>query len=428
MSNKLPSPSAFLALHDALADRIPPEHSDRAFKVSNSQMYPDLSSLDNRLRSVVVRTKTGETPASQYDAFGYEYSQLVLADGDVFEQKVAGFGPAAVDGAVLEPVCLARAFARIAENDHELAHVAEHFGRRTDKETHERKGFTSYKQMHQKTLGIIAQRAIELDLAADPDTQFFAALGHRFVHEKSGTLHTRNLALSVGKIVIGATSDFRRDQWIAPPDENVVRFVDALDKQIALPESFWVDSCIVAGGALFTKGLASLLVNRIRRAENGMASQLHIPSDRAETYTRAYITRVLRDYSEDCERNSINARKLLENMRPSLGADASIARLIEISNHVSARYNQAKKLRPSDEGFRAPLLAADFASASDALLRVLELTRGTEDQLRLLQTDGDIRAEQFEEDLMHSEIIAFLRTGRTKGRNHRAARPPRFEG
>lgn len=186
-------------------------------------------------------------------------------------------------------------------------------------------------------------------------------------------------------------------------DSHVARAITAYDEAGLLYDEFWLDAGMRAGAAVINPDFLRLLHDKL----SGEDSQKLFESvkDR-RALAETYITSVLKQYKTDPTRHGGNIEKLLRDMQPLAGSfrNVDLYRMTSLSNRLAPRISSMYESGTLESEVLATLDAEDITYASDAFLRLLLLTHQRE-------TDATLRATQFEQDILHAEIVALLIAG-----------------
>lgn len=248
-----------------------------------------------------------------------------------------------------------------------------------------------------------------LKLTTDPDTaqlpdttpahiETIASLDATNPHH-SALLHS--VAEQMGEALIGEGPFGQSQRTRLRLQRSAIDLVRRLEEQGLLSDSWWANYGIMAGAVNLDRGLLATAHAKIA-ADQGAEVLKHINPDAVQTMLKHYIGNVLKHYAEDDTRDVAMVKRFIEVLCGPYGAADPNKVLVAARAMESSSQN--------------PRTFKDMRDLGDALLLLLKCTRKGDDQQQ---------AEQFEQDILHVEIIDILhhatRDERTKRISERMA-------
>jgi hypothetical protein len=183
---------------------------------------------------------------------------------------------------------------------------------------------------------------------------------------------------------------------------EIVQGVELYDRAGLVDDKFWVSFGVDAAATIVTPEFTPLLANKLA-APDGEGERLireHVPY--RQRTARAYITKVLRAYSDDPNRSQRNATNILNATLPGKQPDITVDldNLIAEANRISPAQNKYTEERGEiGEGFVA--FPHEQTFVSDAFLRLLGMTK-------LTAATQEMQIAQWEQDIYHADIIGAI--------------------
>ncbi len=207
----------------------------------------------------------------------------------------------------------------------------------------------------------------------------------------------------LGKMLIGnEVGSFTKSNVQNIEKAAIARAIEVYDKAGLVNDGFWLKFGVRASGAVKNPDFLSVLYTKLM-SENGERILGNIHD--SQLLVRSYVTALLKQYQKGPDRHEGNIETILQAIRP--GSDPTrtvdLNKLVTLSNKITPNLNE-RRATTSSEDLLAPLRPDDMAHVSDGLLRLLHLTRPadiTEQQ----------RIKQFEQDMLHTEVISLLVEG-----------------
>jgi len=215
---------------------------------------------------------------------------------------------------------------------------------------------------------------------------------------------------SLGKMLIGNEVGSLSKGDVKNIDQAAIaRAIEVYDKAGLVNDRLWLSFGVRAGGAVKNPDFLPVLYTKLMSEDGGrILENIHD----SQLLLRAYITALLLRYQNEPDRHADNIKTILQAIRP--GNDPArtvdLKKLVALSNKITPALNQ-ERVTTSSEDLLSPLDPAASVHASDGLLRLLHLTRPAGISERR-------RAEQFEQDMLHSEVLSML----VEGARQRTAR------
>jgi hypothetical protein len=178
-----------------------------------------------------------------------------------------------------------------------------------------------------------------------------------------------------------------------------------LDEHQILDNQWWIGYGIASGGVFTINGFLPRLHKKLASKEAAQELGGFVPSN-ALSYVKTYVAKLIDAYTYDSTRDRDFMGKVKTVVDDKRGG-VDLAQLIAIGNGIAKGKNASAA---PGEALFARYDERDMRNVGDALLLLL-------DRSRLPSTEATVQTAQFDQDMLHVEIVDMLHMGLRRPRS-----------